>query len=224
MSEGLDKAIPCPGDATTFLGKLGILGHALFATDCDWTQFDLGWMYTLFFVLLGVSAAIWGGWLEKAGPRKAGVVAALCWCGGLMISAVGVEGHAVLIDCRSLDTTAVPLPAGTAVVVLDTSTRRGLVDSAYNERRARCEEAAASFGVRALRDLDADTLALRFDELDPVTARRARHVVTENARTVAAAEAMSDGDAVALGALMDESHTSMRDDFEISSPALAAIV
>jgi len=93
VSEGLDKAIPCPGDATTFLGKLGILGHALFATDCDWTQFDLGWMYTLFFVLLGTSAAIWGGWLERAGPRKAGAVAALCWGGGLLISAFGVYIH-----------------------------------------------------------------------------------------------------------------------------------
>ena len=60
---------------------------------CDWTQFDLGWMYTLFFVLLGVSAAIWGGWLERVGPRKAGVVAALCWGGGLLISAVGVYIH-----------------------------------------------------------------------------------------------------------------------------------
>ena len=56
--------------------------HALFATDCDWRQFDLGWMYTLFFVLLGTSAAIWGGWLERVGPRKAGVVAAFCWSGG----------------------------------------------------------------------------------------------------------------------------------------------
>ena len=60
---------------------------------CDWTQFDLGWMYTLFFVLLGVSAAIWGGWLERVGPRRAGVVAAFCWGGGLMISAVGVYIH-----------------------------------------------------------------------------------------------------------------------------------
>jgi MFS family permease len=93
VSQGLDKAIPCTGDATTFFGKVAITAHALFATDCDWTQFDLGWMYTLFFVLLGVSAAIWGGWLERVGPRKAGVVSALCWCGGLMISAIGVYIH-----------------------------------------------------------------------------------------------------------------------------------
>jgi MFS family permease len=93
VSQGLDKAIPCAGDATTFLGKLAITAHALFATDCDWTQFDLGWMYTLFFVLLGTSAAIWGGWLERVGPRRAGAVAALCWGGGLLISAVGVYVH-----------------------------------------------------------------------------------------------------------------------------------
>jgi MFS family permease len=93
VAEGLDKPIPCPGDATTFVGKMQITAEALFATNCDWTQFDLGWMYTLFFVLLGASAAIWGGWLERAGPRKAGVVAALFWCGGLMISALGVYIH-----------------------------------------------------------------------------------------------------------------------------------
>jgi len=93
VATGAAKPIACPGDATTFFGKLGITGHALFATDCDWTQFDLGWMYTLFFVLLGSSAAIWGGWLEREGPRKAGVVSALCWCGGLVISALGVYIH-----------------------------------------------------------------------------------------------------------------------------------
>ena len=65
----------------------------LFATDCDWRISTMGWMFTLFFVLLGCSAALWGGWLERAGPRKAGVVAALCWCGGLVISAVGVVMH-----------------------------------------------------------------------------------------------------------------------------------
>ena len=92
-AKGLPKPIACPGDATTFSGKLAITGHALFATDCDWTQFDLGWMYTLFFVFLGSSAAIWGGWLEREGPRKAGVVAAICWAGGLVISALGVYIH-----------------------------------------------------------------------------------------------------------------------------------
>ncbi len=83
----------CAAGATTFAEKLAGTGRALFATDCNWTQFDLGWMYTLFFVVLGCAAAIWGGWLERAGPRKAGFVSAICWCGGLLISALGVYHH-----------------------------------------------------------------------------------------------------------------------------------
>jgi MFS family permease len=73
------------------------LWQELFTTTCDWKVASLGWMYTLFFVLLGVSAAIWGGWLERAGPRKAGVVAALCWGGGLLIGAFGVYVHQLWI-------------------------------------------------------------------------------------------------------------------------------
>src|SRR6185437_12501987 len=65
------------------------------ATGCDWRISDLGWMFTLFFVFLGLAAAIWGGWLERAGPRKAGVVAALCWCGGLVFSAWGIYVHQI---------------------------------------------------------------------------------------------------------------------------------
>lgn len=87
----------CAAGATTFTEKLSGTATALFATDCNWTQFDLGWMYTLFFVLLGCSAAVWGGWLERAGPRKAGLVATLCWCGGLLISAYGVYSHQLWI-------------------------------------------------------------------------------------------------------------------------------
>lgn len=83
----------CAAGASTFGEKLSGTATALFATDCNWTQFDLGWMYTLFFVLLGCSAALWGGWLERAGPRKAGLVSTLCWCGGLLISAYGVYSH-----------------------------------------------------------------------------------------------------------------------------------
>ena len=69
------------------------LVSALFTTSCDWRVSDLGWMFTLFFVLLGCSAAIWGGWLERAGPRKAGLVSALCWCGGMVLTAIGVFTH-----------------------------------------------------------------------------------------------------------------------------------
>ena len=87
------KIATCAGDAKTFGDKLAGTARALFATDCEWTQFDVGWMYTLFFVVLGSSAAIWGGWLERVGPRRAGFVSALCWCGGLVISALGVYLH-----------------------------------------------------------------------------------------------------------------------------------
>jgi len=81
---GVTKPVACP-DLT--------LLTALFTTSCDWRVADLGWIYTLFFVLLGSSAALWGGWLERVGPRKAGVVAAFCWCGGIAIAAVGVIAH-----------------------------------------------------------------------------------------------------------------------------------
>ncbi len=141
-----------------------------------------------------------------------------------MISAVGQADHAVLIDCRSLDATPLPLPSGTSVVILDTATRRGLVDSAYNERRQQCEEAAAFFGVKMLRDVAMDQFAARAGELSDVTRRRARHVISENARTVAAAAAMKQGDAVALGRLMNESHDSLRDDFEVTNEELNVIV
>jgi len=141
-----------------------------------------------------------------------------------MISAMGSEGHAVLIDCRSLDVAPVPLPAGLVVVILDTGTRRGLVDSAYNERRRQCEDAASFFGVRALRDVTPEAFAARADALDPVAMRRARHVITENARTLAAADAMRHADALALGQLMNASHDSLRADFEVSSVALDVMV
>jgi galactokinase len=141
-----------------------------------------------------------------------------------MISAAGVAGHALLIDCRSLETQPVPLPPDTVVVVLDTATRRGLVDSAYNERRAQCEDVARFFGVPALRDVSLEEFRARAEELDDLPRRRARHVITENARTLRAAGAMRRGDAVEMGQLMDASHTSMRDDFEISSDELNAMV
>ncbi len=82
---GIKEAVKCAPD-------VGFWGQ-LFTTSCDWQISTLGWMYTLFFVLLGSSAAIWGGWLERAGPRKAGVVSACCWCGGMLLSALGVYLH-----------------------------------------------------------------------------------------------------------------------------------
>ena len=138
--------------------------------------------------------------------------------------AAGRDGHALLLDCRSLQYEAVPTPAGAAFVVLDTGTRRELVHSAYRERREACERAARALGAASLRDVDAGTLARRGDALDPIARRRAAHVVSENTRVLAAARAMRAGDTVMLGRLMNESHRSLRDDFEVSSPALDAMV
>jgi len=141
-----------------------------------------------------------------------------------LIGAAGVAGHALLIDCRDLSLRPVPLPDGVAVVVLDTDTRRTLVGSAYDDRRAACTRVAHELDARALRDADADDLAAAAERLDPVDLRRARHVIGENARTLEAADALADGDVARLGRLMDASHASLRDDYEVSSPALDAIV
>jgi galactokinase len=141
-----------------------------------------------------------------------------------MISAAGRAGHALLIDCRSLETDAVPLPPDTAVVVLDTATRRGLVDSAYNERREQCEAGAAFFGAHALRDVSLEQFEAEGAGLDEVTRKRTRHVLTENDRTVRAAEALRRGDAAAMGQLMTASHASLRNDFEVSSRELNIMV
>ena len=141
-----------------------------------------------------------------------------------MISAVGEEGQAILIDCRSLETKSFPLPSGTAVVVMDTATRRGLVDSAYNERRQQCEAAAQFFGVAALRDVSIAEFLEAADQLDKLTRKRARHVVTENQRTLNAARAMQLDDAPLLGQLMHDSHISLRDDFEVSCKELDTMV
>ncbi len=140
------------------------------------------------------------------------------------ISALGQQDHALLIDCRSLDERAVSIPAGTAIIIANSNVKRGLVDSEYNTRRKECETAAAHFGVPALRDVSPDIFALHADELDETVAKRARHVITENARTEAAAEALAQGDLKQMGRLMAESHISMRDDFEITVPPIDALV
>lgn len=141
-----------------------------------------------------------------------------CNCGIMdqLISAEGKENHALLIDCRSLETKAVSMPEDMAVVIINSNKKRGLVDSEYNTRRKQCEEAARIFGVKALRDVSLETFNERVSELDEVVAKRARHVITENDRTEEAAKALEAGDMKYLGELMALSHVSMRDDFEIT--------
>jgi galactokinase len=148
-----------------------------------------------------------------------------CACGIMdqLVSARAEAEAALLIDCRSLDCRPVTLRENAAVLIVHSGVERGLVDSAYNERRQQCEAAAAHLGVSALRDTESAHLDTAGD-LDELARRRARHVVTENARTLAAADALATGDMVRLGRLMAESHDSMRDDFEITVPAIDELV
>jgi len=137
-----------------------------------------------------------------------------------MASALAEAGCAMLLDCRSLRFEAVPIPDSLLVVVMDTGTRRALASSAYEERRRSCEEAAALLGVSVLRDASRE----RIDELGGTLRRRALHVVEENQRTLEMASALRRGDEDRIGDLMRESHQSLRDLFEVSSPALDSMV
>ncbi len=145
-----------------------------------------------------------------------------------LASAAAEPGCAVLIDCRSLETRAIPLPPEAAIVVMDTGSRRALVASAYNERRDSCRRAVDAVRrvqpeVQALRDVDDDLLDAARPHMDATTYRRAAHVVAENLRPHALAEAFRQGDLPLAGRLMDDSHASLRDLYEVSSPELNRI-
>ena len=144
-------------------------------------------------------------------------------------AAASVQGHALLLDCRSLQTEAVALPAAVAVVVMDTGVRRSLARSAYNERRRSCEEAVAALrevvpSLRALRDVTPALLEAERARLDPVAFKRAAHIVVDNFRPVQMAAALRGGDLASAGRLMNESHASLRDLYEVSCAELDAMV
>ena len=150
-----------------------------------------------------------------------------CNCGIMdqLISAEGKEDHALLIDCRSLETKAIKIPEGTAVVIINSNRQRGLlVESEYNTRRQQCEQAASSLGVTALRDASLELLTKHTPRLDETVVKRARHVISENNRTLKAAEVLQAGDLKRMGELMDQSHKSMRDDFEITVKEVDTLV
>jgi len=143
--------------------------------------------------------------------------------------ACGVAGSAVLLDCRSLEWRPIPLPDDVALVVLHTGSPRHLDGSAYNERRRQCETAVAELArdsprITSLRDVTPDALDAARDQLDPIAYARARHVVTENARVEATVKALAAHDLAEVGRLFAESHASLRDLFNVSSPELDAMV
>jgi galactokinase len=141
----------------------------------------------------------------------------------------GVADHALLLDCRSLAHRTVALPAGTTLVICHSGAPRTLATSAYNTRRGECDRAVAGLrtmdpAVVSLRDADPALLAAAGDRLDATARRRAEHVVAENVRVLATVEALASGDLAAVGRAFAASHASLRDLFEVSSPALDALV
>jgi galactokinase len=133
-------------------------------------------------------------------------------------------GHALLLDCRSLEYHAVRIPDSAALIVADSGASRALATSAYNQRVNECAAAARQLGVASLRDATSGSLESRADTLDAVLHRRARHVITEIERTLSAAAALESHDIRSVGALMQASHESLRRDYEVSSPELDALV
>ncbi|XP_041076810.1 galactokinase [Polyodon spathula] len=141
------------------------------------------------------------------------------------ISVMGKEGHALLIDCRSLEATLVPLTnPGVVILITNSNVRHSLTGSEYPSRRRQCEEAARTLGKASLREASMEDLAAAKDRLDSETSRRAHHVIGEIARTAQAAEALRAGEYREFGRLMVESHRSLRDNYNVSCPELDQLV
>ena len=164
--------------------------------------------------------------MARIGQRaENGYVGMNCGIMDQFASAACEEGRALLLDCRSLETRPVPVPAGAAVVVMDTGARRELAGSAYNDRRAACERVVAELArtradVKALRDVSREELEAARARIAPADFKRASHVVPENARPVEMAEALKAGDLALAGRLMNDSHFSLRDLYEVSCEEL----
>lgn len=149
-------------------------------------------------------------------------------CGILdqLSSACCVKGKAMLMDCRTLALAYAPLPKGVSIVIADTGKRRGLVDSAYNERRSQCEAGAMALSVSHLRDVTMHGLwqAVQNNKLDRLAQSRCEHVVAEDGRTTAAFSLLKAGDAESFGQLMDQSHADLRDKFQVTCAELDDMV
>ena len=163
--------------------------------------------------------------------QKAEHVYAETMCGIMdqFISCHGRAGHALMLDCRSLHFEFLPIPAHVRLMVCNTMVKHEHASSGYNTRRRECEEglrtlAAGLPGIHALRDVSQDELEKHRDRLAPVIYKRVRHVVTENDRVKKAANALTTGDLAAFGQLMTDSHHSLRDDYEVTTPELDLMV
>jgi galactokinase len=165
--------------------------------------------------------------LCQAAEHRVGV---RCGIMDQFISIHGRRGHAIVLDCRDLSYEAVPLPTGRAkVIIIDSGVRRKLTSGAYNERRSQCEEGAGRLrkfnaDVKELRDVSPELFRAHEDALPKAVRRRCRHVVMEDARVQESAAALKAGDLERFGRLMNESHDSLRDDYEVSGPELDLLV
>ncbi|MCU4674537.1 galactokinase [Catenovulum sp. 2E275] len=149
-----------------------------------------------------------------------------CSCGIMdqLISAMGKKDQAMLLDCRSLEIKYSALPAGFNLFIVNSNVKRGLVDSEYNLRRQQCEEAAQVMELDSLRDADLTLLEANKAKMSDVAYLRARHVITENERTLAMCEALNKGETAKVSALMRASHMSMKNDFAITTSQIDELV
>jgi galactokinase len=176
--------------------------------------------------VIELASAPWDGVAEARIAQRAEneYVGMPCGIMDQMAASISREGEAMLLDCRSLEVAPVPLPDSLLVAVLDTGTRRALTKSAYQERRRSCEDAAAALSVPALRDASLELLERKRSRLQETAYRRALHVIGENARTLEMGDALRRSDGESVSRLMRSSHESLRDLYEVSSPALDRMV
>jgi galactokinase len=165
-------------------------------------------------------------WCQRAENEFVG---ARCGIMDQYVACFGEPGHALLLDCRALDSTRFPIPSHVAIVILNTMVKHSIAAGEYNARREDCEAATAMLTsvlprIRSLRDVTMDDLLTHGHNLPETTLRRARHVVNENSRTERAAEALRQGDLALVGRLMADSHNSLRDDYAVSCPELDLMV
>ncbi len=166
----------------------------------------------------GVNAALMG---QQAENDFVG-----CNCGIMdqLISAMGQENNAMLLDCKDLTFEDAPIPNDLKLFIVNSNVKRGLVDSEYNLRREQCEQVAAYFGAPSLREVSLDQLVNAKDNIDPVLFKRARHVITENARAVKTLIAMKINDIETISVAMRNSHYSLKDDFEVTTKEMDGLV
>jgi galactokinase len=180
--------------------------------------------------MIELGLALTGGKMDQVDKALAGVevehqfIGMPCGVMDQMASALGKTGHALLIDCRTLSTEPIPVPSRASIVIMDTAKQRGLVDSEYAARREQCETAAEKLGVPALRDATSEQLEAAKDSLGDMLYRRARHVITENKRVQVAVMALRANGLKTVGQALRDSHTSLRDDYEVSCTELDTIV